>query len=188
MTFTLAIPIAFVLGGIILPQGTAGDCNSNGIPDSTEIASTPHLDTNGNGMPDSCEGLSVDVDRIPLATGGTQRLQLDLGPAMAGTTYWIFGSLAGSDPGMQVGFARLPLNYDGPGAYMAHTLWSPNQGYLAGGLSALDSQGRATAVFTVPPGMDPSFAGMKVHHAYMILGANNQTFVWASNAVSAVLE
>jgi hypothetical protein len=41
---------------IVAPAGgTPGDCNSNGIPDATDIASGTSEDCNGNGVPDECD-------------------------------------------------------------------------------------------------------------------------------------
>jgi hypothetical protein len=190
MTFTLALPLVVALGGIgvVLPQGNAGDCDGNGVADAIEISSTPHLDTNGNGQLDSCEGFSVDRDRISLSQGGSQELRIQLGPTMAGSVYWILGSISGTAPGMKIDFASLPLNWDGPSGYMATTVTSPNGAYLQGGLGVLGLNGEATATFSLPPGFDPAFAGTTVNHAYLILGPDYQTFVWASNSVSVTLE
>lgn len=183
------IALALVLAtGIVLPTGNAGDCNGNGVADAVEMSAKPHLDTNGNGVLDFCEGLSVDRDELSVSAGGVQKLHLELGPTMAGSFYWVLGSLAGTSPGMKVGFAHLPLNWDGPGAYMGYTLVKVNSGYLKNGLGALDAYGRADATFELPPGTDPGLAGLTVRHAYLVLGPDFQTFVWASNAVALRLD
>jgi glucose/arabinose dehydrogenase len=39
----------------IVPAGPILDCNANGRPDSSDIASGKSLDLNGNGIPDECE-------------------------------------------------------------------------------------------------------------------------------------
>lgn len=190
MIETIALPLAIALGGVgvVLPGGTSGDCNGNGVADAVEIHAEPHLDTNQNGKLDYCEGFSVESDRISLSQGGNQRMKIMLGPVMAGRIYWVLGSVAGATPGLKVHAASLPLNWDGPAGYMAITLGEPNGSFLANGFGVLGINGDATPVFTVPAGFDPAFVGMTVHHAYMILGPDFQTFIWASNAVSVRLE
>lgn len=162
----------------------SADCDGNGIEDALEIESDPVLDANYNGRPDRCEGLSVDRLQISIAQGGTQRFQLDLGPVMAGRIYWILGTTAGDAPGMKFGYAKLPLNYDGERGYMEQTLQRPNAGRLTASLGVLDIDGRANGFVTVEPGFDPSLAGLRVHHSFVIIEPLLRSAVWASNSVS----
>ncbi len=187
MSNTIGLAIAFALGGVLLPGAQNGDCNGNGVGDAAEIAAASYKDSNHNGVLDLCEGLSVDRDWISLAKGGTQELSLDLGPGMAGSFYWMLGSLAGDAPGMPFGFAKLPLNFDGAGGYMLHTMKMVNVGFLKNGVSALDAQGRALARFVLPAGFDPALAGLRVHHAFLIVASDLKTFLWGSNSVSVLL-
>lgn len=43
--------------------GSVTDCNNNGVPDRSEIASIVVPDANGNGVPDPCEGTGPDSPR-----------------------------------------------------------------------------------------------------------------------------
>ena len=45
---------AGILGEVCLVLDTAPDCNLNGIPDQSDIASGNSLDANGDGVPDEC--------------------------------------------------------------------------------------------------------------------------------------
>jgi len=49
---------------------TTGDCNTNGILDSIDIANGTSQDVNGNGIPDECEGLcAADIAPQPNGNG-----------------------------------------------------------------------------------------------------------------------
>src|SRR5690606_28657527 len=56
--------------------------------------------------------LYADRHRIDIATGGTQALTVHAGAAHAGLTYWIFGSITGSRPGIDLLGVHIPLNPD----------------------------------------------------------------------------
>jgi len=43
---------------VLLYVGASRDCNTNGIPDDSEIADGLVQDANGNGIPDTCEGIA----------------------------------------------------------------------------------------------------------------------------------
>jgi hypothetical protein len=128
--------------------------------------------------------LVVDNFAISLAGGGTQTLDLDAGVANAGELYWILGSATGVSPGLP-GPPALPLVIDG---YTLFTLQNPNT-LMAGSLGFLDGLGQATASITLPPGLSPTLAGVKLHHAYAVLDIpGTGAGLFGSNAVTLRLD
>jgi hypothetical protein len=107
-----------------------------------------------------------DVAALGVAAGGTQSLCVNAGPAHAGKLYWTLGSLSGTAPGLALGGVLVPLNFD---AYLLFTLLHPNVGPLPNGLGWLDSAGRATVGFALPPGVAASLVGMHVDHAVGVI-------------------
>jgi hypothetical protein len=113
--------------------------------------------------------------------GGAQELALDAGPAHAGEVYWMFGSLAGTSPGIPLGGVVLPLNWD---PYLALTLNHPTAGAFTGFFSTLTPDGGGAAALTLPGSLSASLVGLTAHHAYLAfddLLAGSISF--ASNAV-----
>jgi len=76
--------------------------------------------------------------------------------------------LSGTTPGLQVGGHTLHLNLD---AYFLHTLQNPNTPPLESSLGFLDPWGAGDAAFALPPGLT-GLAGLTVHHAYVLVGAD----------------
>jgi hypothetical protein len=124
------------------------------------------------------------VTSVSLSAGGQQGLDLDGGIGRANWFYWMFGSATGTAPGFSLapGFA-LPLNFDG---YFNLTLTKPGLGAFGNFLGQLDASGQATATLTVPPGVDPSLAGVTLHHAYLASAVLGQAD-FASRAVPVLL-
>ncbi len=112
--------------------------------------------------------LGLDAS-VSLSAGGEQLLLLDAGAAHAGLVYLLLGTSAGTLPGIPVGSVVLPLNHDGPGGYLLHTLANPNKAPLDNSLGFFDSDGRASARFQIPPGTTPLLSGLELHHAYVVL-------------------
>jgi len=102
---------------------------------------------------------------ISLSAGGSQAWSLDAGVAHAGRGYWVFGSLAGTSPGVPFGSIVLPVN---PDVYFNYTINHPNSGPLMNSLGFLNGIGKATAGFAIPAGTTPSLAGLTVNHAYAL--------------------
>ena len=112
-------------------------------------------------------------EKISEATGGTQNLYLNAGPAHAGQLYAVAGSASGTNPGTPIGAFIVPLNLD---YYTDFTLANTNVGPYVNTLGTLDADGRALAQIVMPP--LPGAAGVVVHHAYGVLDAfNNLVFV-----------
>jgi len=166
----------------------ASDCNGNGVDDACEIQSEFAADFNANGVPDDCEPLSVDRDELSLANGGTLSFTLSAGPAYADELYWVFGSTAGTAPGIDLdGGNNLPLNFDGPSGYFLLSVNQPNVPPFGNTFGSLDGSGTGTASFTLPPASDPSLAGLVLDHAYAVVdGALSDLFT--SNPMSLTLK
>jgi len=128
--------------------------------------------------------LFAEGSEISLSGGGSQLFTLDAGAGRAGDTYWMFGSVTGTAPGILFdGGALLPLNFD---PYFALTLNTPFLGIFTNFLSLLDGSGQGGAAVTVPAATDPSLVGITLYHAYTtaaVFGAVD----FASNAVAVTL-
>jgi hypothetical protein len=131
--------------------------------------------------PGSCHTASVEQTQISLAAGGVQTIELDFGVARAGANYFVLGSLADSLPGFSVGNVLIPLVVD---AYFNITIKNPNTLPFGASLGALDGSGRATATFTLPPGVDPGLAGLVLYHSAVVFSLG---VVDASNPVPLTL-
>jgi hypothetical protein len=105
---------------------------------------------------------------VPVATGGTQAMHLDAGPANAGNLYIVVGSLSGTRPGFDFGGQHVPLNMDG---WFNLTLQAANSAVLSNTMGVLDAQGRATAFFNFPSGY-PAFAGTHIDNAFAAINGS----------------
>ena len=112
--------------------------------------------------------LASDVSSVSVAAGGSQALSLFAGLVNRGRPYFLLGSAGGTAPGIALDGQLLPLN---PGdAYFNFTLAVPNSGLLSPSFAALDSEGRAEAGFTLPPGAAaPGLVGLELNHAFLVL-------------------
>lgn len=133
----------------------------------------------------NCEALNRDVTAISLGSGGQQRFTLAAGPARAGWVYWMFGAL-GTVPGIDFpGGINLPLNFD---AYFKVTLNNPGFAVFGNYIGTLDPiDGTGFASFNIPPGSDPTLAGVTLFHAYAAAPTIGDV-QFASNAKSVTLE
>lgn len=109
--------------------------------------------------------LSAAPRGLSTATGGLQTLYLNSGPARANEVFVLAGSGSGTAPGFPFGAFVVPLN---PDAYFSYAVANPNVFPLGNSLGFLDANGRATATFTLPPGL-PFLAGFALDHAYVTL-------------------
>jgi hypothetical protein len=139
-----------------------------------------HVDPCGQG---TIANLTVDVVAIRPSTrsvsvGAHQKqvLRLNAGPANAGRTYLVLGSLSGTSPGTMVGSVNVPLNND---AYYNFTLNNPNSPILSNSMGVLDATGRGAAVFTP----DATFTNMTANHAFILLSPTS----FVSEAESCVV-
>ena len=123
--------------------------------------------------------LTSDVSSVSVATGGTQSLALQAGVEYANRLYWLVGSMTGTTPGVVIDGVVLPLV---PDAWFTTTLLEANSGPFGNTLGTLDSAGEAAATITVPAGLDPSLAGVRLHHAYAVIDPVTVDVVLGSNS------
>ena len=137
------------------------------------------------GTSGACSSLIADVNAVSLSAGGAQNLALQAGPAHAGDLYFFLGSITGVTPGFQYGGLTIPLNID---PYFLLLLLDPAASPVANGFNSLDTGGQGLARLTLPPAMDPTLAGITVHHAYVVLDSATLNPVFASNPVQVLLD
>ena len=179
-----------------IPKGC--DWHWNGwetVLQSTEIARVEIVGNHPNGGFAQLDDLQVDQipdflsgspDLISLSTGGTQSYALNAGSAFAGMPYLLLGSMSGTDPGIPLDGLLLPLNAD---AYLLQVLIHPNTPPLSGSFGNLDAEGKATASFTLPPGLPLSLLGAQFDHAYLVIELTPTLLqvVLVSNSISVVV-
>ena len=119
-----------------------------------------------------------DVHEISIQAGGTQSLTVNAGKAHANRLYWIFGSVSGTTPGVNLLGVHIPLN---PDLYTSVAMSAVNSTVFTRFKGTLDVNGLATASFNVPANL-PVTSGFTFHHAYVVYDASRQ-FYMASNAV-----
>ena len=126
----------------------------------------------------SYEPLSTDGDAVSTAAGGSVLMSLDAGPANAGRTYILVGSLSGTSPGnlLPGGLVTLPLNMD---VFTDLILASLNTVVFTNFWSTLDGAGKATAQLNVPP-IPATWVGTNMYFAYTL----KSPFDFTSNPVA----
>jgi hypothetical protein len=119
-------------------------------------------------------------------TGGEQQDFLLLaGPANGFKLHWIVGSASGTTPGVMLSPSiTAPLNIDN---YALQTISSTNSPPILGSLGLLDIDGVSKRTLIVPPGLEPSLAGLTLHHAYLIFEPLTFDLIGVSNAVPLTL-
>ncbi|MHC4816137.1 MAG: hypothetical protein ACYTFN_24015, partial [Planctomycetota bacterium] len=174
----------------------AGWTDSTNFPTTTGAYNTKHngssTPTPGNPIGDifvsRLGGLYGDVHQISISAGGTQKLTVDAGWAHAGRSYWIFGSVTGTTPGVTLGSAvgvvTIPLV---PDWYTDITIAVPNNPFLVKTKGTLNASGQALASVNIPKIADPSAIGLVFHHAYLVYDAKSNNFYMASNPVPLTL-
>ena len=103
---------------------------------------------------------------LSLSAGGVQSLALDVGAQHAGKLYFVLGTTSGTSPGLPVDGLLVPLNVDG---YFLFTLANPGLRPLSGALGVVSGAGQGAASFALPAGTDASLAGLRVHHAAVVV-------------------
>lgn len=158
--------------------------------------STPYFDENGFEYPDNPGKVywfdTSDATQAMAACGHhaslsnpqamSERLALHV-PTHPDGAYLVLGSFTGQGP-IPLGFGALPLT---PDAYFALTVSSPNSPVLPTSFGVLDADGRGSTDFVVPNGMDPSLAGVELHHAALLASAPGFGLDAVTNAVTIVL-
>ncbi|MEZ5980424.1 MAG: FG-GAP repeat protein [Planctomycetota bacterium] len=170
---------------LVLPSGTASESLYGGFEGHRVARSFDHRYIHVYEV-GSLAGEDVPIS---VAAGGAQSLRLEPGNAYANHLYFVFGSISGTSPGVPVPDTpwTLPLVHD---VYFDFTTWTLFGGGLVAqpsGLVGLD--GTVETQFAIWPGFPAVFAGLTVHHAYVLLDsfAPGVPVSHVSNAVSVQL-
>ena len=118
-----------------------------------------------------------------IATGGSQALDIDFGPGLAGKIYLVLGSALGFNLGFVLKGYDIPLVMN---AYTTLTLQAPNSFLMPDSFGVLDTTGKAQAHFNLPPGAPPSLAGLVIHHAALAAQGGSQ-ILGVTNAAPVTL-
>lgn len=128
---------------------------------------------------------TLGVSQVSVSAGGSQPLSILTGKDNAFLPYFVLGSLSGTTPGFPFGGETLPLNVD---SYTLFTLSNPNSPLLPGSFSGLDFFGAGVCSFNVPPASSPTYIGLSMHHAFIVLDPSDPDGVrMISNAVKVDL-
>ncbi len=122
--------------------------------------------------------------QLSLSSGGTQQLVLAPGQASAGDLHLVVGSASGTSPGVNVDGLTVALQLD---AYTLFTLNGANGAVFQGTLGTVSDQGTALAALALPPGLEPAFAGLVLHHAYLLFDTSSATATFASESLPLTL-
>ncbi|MCC6669622.1 MAG: FG-GAP repeat protein [Planctomycetes bacterium] len=156
--------VAAALGTSVAPLG-----DSNGDLVGEFLAGAPgHGSSPGAVLVHSLAPLTMAADRIeiPLASGGSQRLDIAVDPRFGLHDYWVLGTASGILPGIGLGGLVLPLNPDG---YLFALVAAPGARPLRNGVGRFGLTTRATAYVDIPAGLPQSLLGLDLHHAALIL-------------------
>jgi len=122
------------------------------------------------------QGLTANRSNISAAAGGTINLALDAGKKNASRPYLLLASFQGTDPGLGLPGANLPLNFD-PVFVLSYFL--ANTPMFEKTFSLLDANGRSQARINITPGLVSAWIGGKLSLAYGLV----DRFDMASNPV-----
>lgn len=128
--------------------------------------------------------LQALTDSVSLSAGGEQVLRLNASPSAALRWFLFLGSASGTTPGTFGAGVTVPLNLDG---YFLDTLLSPTTHPVQPALANLGTAGTALAKVVVPAGIDPTLAGLTVHHAYLVVDIVGPQITAVSKAVALQL-
>jgi len=123
--------------------------------------------------------LQADVTQVSISGPGSQKLSLNAGIAQAARSYWIFGSVTGTWPGVTLGPVSIPLV---PDLYTGITISLPNTPMLTRFRGIIGRDGKASAQFNVPAKTPAAAVGVTAWHAYTTFNSSGTVFD-ASNAV-----
>jgi len=162
----------------------AGDVNKDGIPDLIIGARWNDKKGSDSGSVRVVSGkpfLAADTHVFSLSKTSTQALTLDAGTGNKGRSYWIFGSVSGTTPGVTlasaIGSVWIPLNVD---PWTDITIAVANSATLVNTKGTLDAAGKGKAWIRGGPVNVPGAIGLVLHHAYLVYDGKNN-FYMASN-------
>jgi hypothetical protein len=124
------------------------------------------------------EAIRSNASVLSVGLHQSARLTISAGPANAGRSYIMLGSLSGTTPGTTLpGGANLPLNQD---RYFDYTQNNPNSAILNFSAGTLDSNGRSVVVFTP----NARFANQVAQHAFYLVGPTD--FVSEAESITVI--
>lgn len=147
-----------------LAVAAAGDVNRDGQPDLLVRVGTPGVSHLAVLSPRPAM-FTTSKFELDLAVGGVTNLQTRAS-AFPGRSYLVLASASGTNPGVNIGTAHLPLNFDG---LFGLTLGSPNRAPYALTAGVLGFAGNANSALTLPPGLPNALSGLTLQHAVVIL-------------------
>jgi len=110
----------------------------------------------------SNSALASDTTAVSASTGGIANFTLDAGSGYANRNYLIIGGVSGTSPGIPFpNGAVLPINWD---IFTGIVIDYLNTNLFTNFLSVLDSSGKSTAVFNMPP--VSGIVGLKFYYAF----------------------
>ncbi|MHC5071012.1 MAG: LamG-like jellyroll fold domain-containing protein [Planctomycetota bacterium] len=130
--------------------------------------------------------LRVDKTNLSMSKTDSQNFTLAAGSAHVGKLYWIFGSLTGTFPGVQLGPVTVPLQ---PDLYTNLTLGLANTAPLTRFRGVLAQNGAATAALNMPKGYnDPNAIGLSIYHAYVVYDTANNLYLASNPTLARVVK
>lgn len=121
---------------------------------------------------------------VSLLRGGSVDFAIQAPVKHAKKLYVLVGSMSGTKPGLSLGSWNLPLNVD---AWFFYTVGNANS-LIQSSMGFLAADASASARLTVPPLSPLSMAGIRMHHAYVILTlVPSASFDFTSNAAETAL-
>lgn len=126
------------------------------------------------------------ADRTELSISGTgaartQNLSLDVGSSTALNNYWIFGTVTGVYPGVNLLGFNVPLNFD---PYTTIVMTATNSPTFSG-FRGVAVNGKAKASFNLPANTPASAIGEELHHAAVIYDVSTGAWRDVTNAATA---
>ena len=112
--------------------------------------------------------------------GGTQTLTLNAGADLKNKSYWIFGSMTGTMPGVVLTGIHIPLRVD---PYTDLVIGFANGKEFKDFKRTLSATGTATASLNVPANLGIP-KGLKLYHAYVVYDGTTGQIFTSSNPVS----
>ena len=131
--------------------------------------------------------MTTDFHYLQVSKASIQNITVHAGLANKGRNYWIFGSITGTTPGVNLasatGTVTMPLN---PDIYTDITIAFANVGPFVKTRGVLDATGEATAQIKAGP-LNASAIGVVLYHAALIYD-NNSNFYLGTNYTPLLLE
>jgi hypothetical protein len=190
-------------GGATFREVRASDVGWNHLPTEfggTFIGDYQDLDQTPSGVaPFWCDGrsgtqdvyvdslnldLSSNVSSLSAATGGAATFAINVGPNMAGLTYFLTVTGSGTTPGAVVDGINVPVNFD---FWTVLSLQLFNSALFPTSLGTLDATGSASAGFNTLGPFKPALAGTNLDFCVVVVdGGGNVVYASAPSRVALV--